>query len=55
MAALAGNIDGAGGVAGTAAVEMRGEQRVTLQAGEESLVAGDFDVHQDDGVVGVGR
>ncbi len=53
-AALAGDVDGAGGVAGAAAVEVRGEQSVALEAGEEGLVAGDLDVHQDDGVVGVG-
>ena len=35
MAAVAGDVDGAGGVAGAAAVEMRGEQGVALEAGEE--------------------
>ena len=54
MAALAGDLDGAGGVAGAAAVEMRREQGVTLRAREEGLFTGDFDVHQDDRVVGVG-
>src|ERR1700722_4913907 len=35
QAALAGNVDGAGGVAGSAAVEVRGEQSVALEPREE--------------------
>ncbi len=52
--ALAGDVDGTGRVTGAASVEMRSEEGVALEAGEEGLVASDLDVHQDDGVVGVG-
>ena len=52
--ALAGDRDGACGVVGAATIEVRGEQGVALEAGEDVFVAGDLDVHQNDGVVGVG-
>ena len=53
-AALAGDIERAGGVAFAAAIEVRREQGVALEAGEDGLIASDLDVHQHDGMMRVG-
>jgi hypothetical protein len=54
---FAGDIDGAGGVAGAAAIHVRGEQGVDAQLVEELFAAVgpgfEADVHQDDAVVRV--
>src|SRR5581483_7669952 len=48
------DIDRAGGVAGAAAIQMRGEQSVALEAREDLLVALDLDVDENDRMVRVG-
>ena len=50
---VAGDVDGAGGVAGAAAVEVRGEQGVNLRRGSNSSWPSMLDVLQDHGVVWV--